>query len=103
MPVIAPAAANEVNLTGLWRDTENTNTLDIVQRGNAIEFKGQAEDGYVTGGGSVSGLVGQARYTVNGHPWEATLNITADGSRINVAERNPSTGERYAWSLVRAR
>ncbi len=102
-PVIAPAAASEVDLTGFWRDTENTNTLEIVQRGGTIEFKGQAEDGYVTGGGKISGLVGEARYTVDGHPWEATLNISPDGSRINVAERNPATGERYAWSLVRAR
>ena len=105
LPVAAidPSAPQQVNLTGLWRDTENSNTLEIVHRGSAIEFKGQAEDGYVVGGGSVSGLRGQARYTVAGQPWEATFDISADGTRLDVAERNPSTGERYAWSMVRAR
>lgn len=99
-----PAATvpRQINLSGIWRDVDG-GTHEIMQRGNEIAFQGQTPDGYVMGTGSVSGLHGQTRYTLNGYPLQSTFNISSDGSRIDVSVRDPATGEQYASSLVRVR
>lgn len=101
-PEPASVAPRQVNLSGLWRDVDG-GTHEIVQHGNEIAFQGQTPDGYVMGTGSISGLHGQTRYTLNGYPLLSTFNISADGSRIDVSVRDPATGAQYASSLVRMR
>ncbi|PLX66909.1 MAG: hypothetical protein C0607_22710 [Azoarcus sp.] len=79
-------------LTGLWHDNEG-GRYEISQQGNQLIIQGMSPDGYVAGSAVLQGSRGEGAYTLNGHPLQSSFVVSPDGTRMEVAIRDPASGQ----------
>ena len=96
----APAAA-AINLTGNWQDAEG-GSYRMLQQGVQVAFQGVSVHGPVNGAGIVSGHQLALEYVLNGVPYQALLQTTADGMVLSGQYRSPASGESGMVALRRA-
>jgi hypothetical protein len=89
---ITDAAAGVPLLTGLWHDGEG-GQYEIAQRGNRLTIQGMGPNGRVSGSAVIQGTRGEGAYTLNGHPLQSSFVVSPDGTRMEVAIRDPASGQ----------
>jgi hypothetical protein len=81
-----------LTLTGTWQDIEG-GTYRVLQQGTQVALQGLSPHGTVSGAGMMQGNQLTFGYTVNGYPYQAVLQVSADGRTLLGQYRSPTTGE----------